>query len=187
MSDAAREMSEAEYLAWEEGQEVRHEFDGTRPVAMTGGTVNHELVRMNLTLALASALRGRPCRPFGPTSRMPTTRGRYRYPDVLVTCTPQSGRSRDITDPVVVFEIMSPTTSRSDRGVKLTEYLSIPSLRRYVLLEQDSAMATVISRADDHWRIDVPRGTEAAVPLPEIGIELALSDIYAGVELEPEE
>ena len=183
MNEALPAMTEAEYLAWEARQDVRHEFDGVRPVAMTGGTNRHERIQTNLKFALTGRLRGTPCEPFGPNSRVPTGHGRYRYPDALVTCTRPGDDLHDIPDPVVIFEIASETTAHTDRGPKLVEYRDLPSLVRYVMLEQSAAQATVITRKEDHWAIDVFRAGET-IALPEVGIELPIDDLYLGLDLD---
>ena len=119
MSQSLSPMSEAEYLAWSERQELTYEFDGVRPIAMNGGTIGHERVQRNLIAALTVRLRGRPCEPFGPNTRVPTGKGRYRFPDAVITCVPLDPAGRDVTDPVVIFEIMSDSTQKTDRGTKL--------------------------------------------------------------------
>ena len=170
-------MTEAEYLAWDDVQELKHEFDGLRPVAMVGATTDHDRIRGNLYFELNGRLRGGPCEPFGPDMRVPTGRGRYRYPDAVVTCTPVAGGSRDISAPVIIFEVLSESTYEADCGSKLVEYRSIPSLIRHVMLEQTVRMATVITRAGDIWSIDVLRSDETQT-LPELGIEIPLPYLY---------
>lgn len=110
-----------EFLAWEERQELRYEFDGFQPVAMTGGTLAHDRITFNLQKALDRRLAGKPCRPFGPNVKI-LSAGRVRYPDALVTCTPQDPRSTVTSEPVVVFEVVSDSTSRIDRIEKVREY-----------------------------------------------------------------
>ena len=97
-------MSLPQFLAWEERQELRHEFDGFQPVAMTGGTAAHDAIQMNLHAALVSRLRGRPCRPHGSDLKVEVV-GRVRYPDAFVVCTPVAPRQTVVTDPAVVFEV----------------------------------------------------------------------------------
>src|SRR5260370_42187058 len=99
-------MSLAEFLAWEERQELRYEFDGFRPVAMTGGTYEHDEITSNLRQALKDRLTGTPCRPCGPNMKI-IAAGRVRYPDVLVTCSPIPRGAKIIDNPVVVFEVVS--------------------------------------------------------------------------------
>ena len=115
-------MTSEEYLVWEERQEFKWEFDGLQPVAMNGGTWAHSTIQANIIWALKSRLRGKPCQPCGSDMRVPTMQGRYRYPDALVTCTPQPPETRDVTDPVVLFEVLSDSEAEADRTVKLNEY-----------------------------------------------------------------
>ena len=79
-------MTEAEYLVWEDRQDSPRGFNGFRPVAMNGGTIGHERIQGNLKLHHMLRLRGGPREVFGPTMRVPTGLGRYRYPDAVVTC-----------------------------------------------------------------------------------------------------
>lgn len=174
-------MTLAQFLAWEERQELRYEFDGFQPVAMTGGTAAHEIIGGTLRAILRDRLRGKPCRPWGPTIKIEVA-GRIRYPDAFVSCTPVPPDVTVIRDPVIVFEIVSPSTSRTDRIEKLREYQATPSIQRYVILEQDSVAAMVFSRLGSDW---IARAlTEGEVlQMPEIGIEIPLADIYADVPM----
>ncbi len=171
----------AEFLAWEEGQEARWEFDGFAPVAMTGGTARHEAIGTTLRSLLFNELRGKSCRVWGPTFKIEVN-GRIRYPDALVTCLPVAANQTVVTNPVVVFEVLSPSTSSTDRIVKLREYQATPSIQRYVILEQDIAAAMVLVRRGEDWLTSALTG-EDVLRMPEIGVELPLADIYAGTEL----
>lgn len=187
MSSAqAKPMTPAEFLAWEERQELKWEFDGTRPVAMNGGTVAHSFVQGNIIAALRPKLRGMACQVYGPDVRVPTGQGRYRYPDAVVTCSPTALDALEIVEPVVIFEVLSTSTSTNDRTTKLSEYLSLPSLRHYVMLEQDRAFATIITRTDTGWQL-TPAGPEDVIAMPEIGAELPLAELYDGLSFPPTE
>ncbi|MBN8900778.1 MAG: hypothetical protein BGO51_12515 [Rhodospirillales bacterium 69-11] len=184
MSSAVRKpMTVPEFLAWEERQETRFEFDGFAPVAMTGGTAAHELIGGTLRALLRQHLAGRPCRVFGPTMKVEVA-GRIRYPDAFVYCTPVARTETVITDPVVVFEVLSPGTSGTDRIEKLREYQATPSIQRYVILEQDAVAATAFERQGAFWDAR-PLMAADVLRMPEIGVELALAEIYADVDLEP--
>jgi Uma2 family endonuclease len=176
-------MTLAEFLLWEESQETRFEFDGWQPVAMTGGTDRHEAICGNLRALLHQQLRGKPCRARGPTLKVEVM-GRIRYPDAFVYCTEVPGSETVIRDPVVVFEVLSPGTSRIDRIEKLREYQATPSVQRYVILEQDSIAATVITRHGPDWVVQALIEADT-LALPEIAAELALADVYADVALPP--
>lgn len=177
-------MSLEHFLAWEERQELRHEFDGFQPVAMTGGTFEHDAVQLNLTRALGNRLQGKPCRIHGNSLKIEVM-GRIRYPDAFVTCGPVPRRSTVLREPVVIFEVLSRGTARTDRVVKNREYASTASVRRYVMLEQDAVAATVFERAGDDW-IGHILAEDAVLHMPEIGVELPLAEVYAGVDLTPD-
>ena len=176
-------MTPAEFLAWEAKQELRWEFDGFRPVAMTGGTVAHSVVQGNLITALNNRLRGKPCRPYGPDLKVEIG-SKYRYPDAFVSCTAVGGPSTVVTNPVVIFKVLSESTAKTDRTTKLMEYCSLPSVQRCVLLEQDQAFAMVITRTETGWSLEV-LNANATLAMPEIGIEIAMADLYEGLDLTP--
>ncbi len=182
MSSAVRQpMTIAEFLAWEERQELRFEFNGWEPVAMTGGTDRHEAIGGTLRTLLQGQLRGKPCRVRGPTLKIEVM-GRIRYPDAFVYCAPVSSSETVIREPVVVFEVVSPSTSRTDRIEKLREYQATPSIQRYVILEQESIAAIVFMRLGAGWDAR-PLTAGELLAMPEIDVTLPLSDIYADVEL----
>ena len=125
------------FLAWEERQELRYEFDGFQPVAMTGGTFTHAAIQRNLIMALGNRLRGKPCQALGSELKIAVA-GSIRYPDGFVVCTPVARDATVVTDPVVVFEVLSPSTSTTDSIVKNQEYRDTASIQRYIMLEQDT-------------------------------------------------
>jgi Uma2 family endonuclease len=140
-----------QFLDWAGAQEGRFEFDGIRPVAMTGGNAGHSRVITNIHAALRSRLRGTRCAYYGPDLGVQTIGSSVRYPDALVTCTKFPRTDRLAPDVRVVFQALSPTSGRTDRIEKLREYAAVPSIRRYVILETMSAGLLVLHRqhADD--------------------------------------
>lgn len=175
-------MTLPEFLAWEERQELRYEFDGFQPVAMTDGTLRHDRITFGLRRALDCALHGTPCRPAGPNMKILTAAGTARYPDGLITCVPIAPRATVVENPVVVFEVVSEGTSRTDRILKLREYQAVPSIRRYVILEQDAVAATVLERRGTDWIVQALTETDR-LAMPEAGIEMPLAEIYEGIEI----
>lgn len=174
-------MSLAEFLAWEERQELRYEFDGFQPVAMTGGTFEHDQITFNLRRALDSRLAGKPCRPCGPNVKI-IAAGKVRYPDVLVSCSPIARGTTVIDSPVVVFEVVSHDNQRTDRIEKVRDYQATPTIRRYVILEQTFTGATVFVRQGEDW-IATALAEGNTLLMPEIEIELPLDECYAGLDL----
>jgi Uma2 family endonuclease len=173
----------SEFLAWEERQELRHEFDGLRVIAMAGGTAAHAAIQRNLAVALHPRLRGRPCQFFGSDLKFLTAEGTVRYPDGIVVCAPVASKAKHVEHPTVVFEVLSPSTTDTDRIVKAREYEATPSVRRYVMLEQDSAAAVVYARAGESWTHEILLA-DSSLALPEIGLDFPLAELYEGVEFE---
>jgi Uma2 family endonuclease len=187
MSLAQRKpMMLAEFLEWEERQPLRYEFDGIGPVAMTGGTVGHSIIQGNLAIAVGGRLRGDPCRFYGGDLKFQVAEGHVRYPDGMVLCSPVDRTATVVQDPVVVFEVLSSSTTRSDRIVKAREYQATPSVQRYVMLEQDGVNATVYARSGGTWTHEI-LVADSILSLPEIGVELPLAELYEGIVFEADE
>ncbi len=178
-------MTIADFLAWEERQPVKHEFDGIAVTAMTGVTRAHSAIQGNLLAALIRRLRGKPGRAHGSDLKIEVA-GSIRYPDAFVACSDGSPQDRVVRDPVVIFEILSESTASLDHGRKNEEYRDTPSVRRYVILEQDAVRATVFAREDGRWVGSLHSGA-AVLDLPEIDIILPLAELYEGVALGEED
>jgi Uma2 family endonuclease len=176
----------AEFLEWEERQPLRYEFDGVGPVAMTGGTAGHAAVQRNLAIAVGGRLRGKPCRFYGSDLKFQVAEGHVRYPDGMVVCRPVDRTATVVYDPVIVFEVLSPSTGRDDRIVKAREYQATPSVQRYVMLEQDAVGATVYARSGNAWTHEI-LVADSILALPEIAVSLPLAELYEGVVFEAEQ
>jgi Uma2 family endonuclease len=174
-------MTAAEFLEWEERQELRYEFDGVEPVAMTGGSVGHATIQANLAIALGGKLRGTPCRFYGSDLKVQLANDHIRYPDGMIARSPADRTAKVVRDPVVIFEVLSPSTAAQDRIVKAREYQATPSVQRYVMLEQDRVGATVHVRAQDRWSVLVLKD-EDMLAMPEIGLSIPLAEFYEGLE-----
>lgn len=178
-------MTLADFLDWEARQEGKWEFDGTAPVAMAGGSVAHAAIGRNLAISVGGRLRARggPCDFFGSDLKLVLAET-SRYPDGMVVCAPLDARASSASEPTVVFEVLSPSTAETDRVAKAREYRDTPSVRRYVMLEQGRAAATVYARdADDPARWSVTLLFEGdALALPEAGIEVPMAELYLGLD-----
>jgi Uma2 family endonuclease len=181
MSMAQRKpMTLDAFLAWEREQELKYEFDGFGPVAMTGGTLAHSAIATQLAIALAGRLK-RPCQFYRGDVKI-LVANRVRYPDGAVTCSAVDWESDILPEPVVVFEVLSKSTASTDRVAKNAEYAATASIKRYVMLEQDRIAATVFSRDTGAWLGKLLQSDDV-LAMPEIGIELPLRDVYAGIDL----
>jgi Uma2 family endonuclease len=121
-------------------------------------------------------LRGKPCQPHGSELKIEVV-GRIRHPDAFVICTPKTNTEKVITDPVVIFEILSDGSGHKDRITKNEEYRPTPSVQRYVMLEQDEPAAPVFAREGERWAGTLLTGN-AILAMPEIGIEVPLAEFY---------
>ena len=185
-------MTRDEFFAWADAyaDDRKYEFDGVRPVPMTGGTRNHGRMQRNILLALTRRLDGGEYEALGSDAGITTIGDAVRYPDALVTCTKGPGTDRLIPGVVVVFEVLSPTSGQNDRIDKLREYRAVPSILCYVILEYAGAGLTVFRRASgtEGWTATALL-TDDILQMPEIGIRVPVAEFYAGVNLtdpEPE-
>jgi Uma2 family endonuclease len=186
MSGAAvQTMSLDEFLAWEREQPDRWEFDAGATTMMTGGSLDHGTIAGNLHAELRQHLRGTRCRAFaGDNKVLPAGRDRGYYPDVSVTCSPISdGKDDVVPDPVLVIEVVSPSTENRDRGIKKFSYFATPSIQQYAIVEQDTLRIDLYTRDGARWTNTVIEGLDAILPLTSIGMDLPLRLIYEGTSL----
>lgn len=181
-----------EYLARERVAEYKSEFYNGEIFAMTGGTPTHNLVSVNISSRLRAGLRGSGCRPFSSDQRIRIpANGLSTYPDVTVVCGELQLDDRDkdaITNPIVVFEVLSKSTERYDRGRKFDLYRELDSLKEYVLVSQSEAQVERFLRQDDgNWLLTILKGADAVLEFASINVSLTLSEIYEDVEFHPEE
>ncbi len=181
-------VSVTDYLAGERQAKRKHEFVDGVVYTMAGATVQHNRIASNATVALGSQLRDKRCEVFNSDMkiRVRLSRGtRFYYPDVHVVC--QTGTPSDVFHdaPVVIVEVISESTRRTDEFEKREAYLTIDSLSVYILVETSAPSALVYRRADSGFEREVYAGLDAIIPLPEIESELAISEIYRNVEFVP--
>jgi Uma2 family endonuclease len=179
-------VSVEDYLVAELASPVKHEYLGGVVYAMSGGRNRHNQIATNALVSLGGQLRGQLCRPFNSDTkiriRLPNHL-RFYYPDLSVVCRPNSPEETFQDDPVVVMEVLSKSTRRVDEGEKKEAYLAIPSLCAYLLVEQESPKVVRFRRTDQGFSRQVFRGLDSLIPLPEIGANLPLAELYDGIEM----
>ena len=175
-----------EYLDMQARSEERLMFWDGEIFAMAGGTIQHGAIQTNLVALLWTALRGQPCRPFVGDQRLRALDSeRVVYADGAVVCGPPVPHSDDattLTNPVVVFEVLSKSTEAFDRGDKFVYYRGFPSMRSVVFIAQRTRRAEVYHR-DEHglWRLR-DLGPTDELDLPEVGVRIPLSALYEGID-----
>jgi Uma2 family endonuclease len=172
-------LSEEEYLANEQVSEIRHEFVDGQIYAMAGAGYNHNCISANVSSSFINHLRGTPCATF--IADMKVRLGKdYVYPDVLVDCGKMSGDDIFANSPVIIVEVLSPSTRKTDTTTKLIRYLNLPSLQEYVLIEQDFVSVQVLRRSQP-WQPDYFYLGDT-VTFASIGLTLKVEDIYDRVD-----
>ena len=175
-------MTREEFFTWAEGREERYEFDGFQPVAMTGGSGNHARIVGNINFQLKLRLGDGPCEALASDAGVATSSVRTRYPDGLVTCTGFDGNDRVVPNPVIVFEVLSASSIKTDRHDKVGEYHDVPSIKRYIIVEQNFIGLNMLWRQNDHdpWNVVTLKEGDI-LQLPEIGVEIPVVDLYTRV------
>jgi Uma2 family endonuclease len=182
-------FSLAEYFAQEQQADHRSEFYQGAIFAMAGGTATHNLIALTVAASLRSALRGKQCKAFMADMRLLVKRRQlYTYPDVMVVCGSLQyapGRNDTVTNPVLIVEVLSPSTEAYDRGKKFEFYRTIDSLQEYILV--DPARMYVERHRPlglGRWEMTAFENPDDVLALTSVGVDLTLAGIYEGVELE---
>ena len=181
-STAEKLMSLEEFLAWEREQPERYEYAGGVITMMTGGSLDHSTIASNLWTALRDRLRGSACRAFRGDTKV-IANNSIRYPDLSVTCSLVRGNEDVVLEPVLVVEVVSPSTEREDRGRKKFDYFATPSIQQYAIIEQEARRIDLYTRADDSWTNKIVEG-DIVLKLSSIGVEISLDTIYEDTELD---
>ncbi len=172
-------MTETEYLESEQTSDTKHEYIDGQTYAMAGAGSNHNRIAVNVAGEFRNHLKGTPCETF--MADMKVRLGHdYVYPDVMVDCNPQKTDNYFADSPVVIVEVLSKSTRKTDTTVKLIRYINLPSLQEYVLIEQDIVSVQVLRKSND-WKTEYYYLGDM-VSFSSIGLSLAVEEIYDRVE-----
>ncbi len=185
MGIAARQrlVSEREYLEAERSSDVRHEYVDGVLFAMGGASREHGLISANLVAAIRPHLRGSGCRVTASDMKVRLADGRrYYYPDIVVSCTDRRDEPDRYTEtrPVLIVEILSPTTAATDRREKLLVYQSLPALTDYLIVSQESESAELYTRDAEGWTHAAFSSGET-IELGSIGLALGIDSVFEDV------
>ena len=177
-------MTEAEYLEFERESDIRHEFVNGNIVAMSGASNNHIVIVGNLQTTLNVQLKDSDCLVMASDLRVKVdSKKTYRYPDLTVVCDKPvmvgDENPKSLENPIVLFEVLSPSTASIDQIQKRDEYFEVPSLEEYLLVSQDAPrIAHYLRQPDDSWIYRQVSGLGRSLDLPSIGCTLMLSEVY---------
>ncbi|MDB9433430.1 Uma2 family endonuclease [Microcystis aeruginosa] len=182
-----KNLSLEEYRNLETIAEVKHEYHDGEIIEMTGGSINHNSILINLIVLLKLALRGTNYRLQSSDLRLWIPQyNRGLYPDLMIIAGEplfSDNRNDEILNPCVIIEVLSPSTSGYDRGDKFRYYRSIPQLNQYLLVSQGEILIESYSKtSENNWLLQEYTQARGIISLDSLGISLNLVDIYEGVD-----
>jgi len=184
-------LSPQEYLHWEAEQPIRSGYIDGHIYAMTGGTIPHNQLAVNLLALLKPHLRGKHCKVLGGDAKVGVTDlGPFHYPDVSVTCDDRDRTARDyIRYPCLLVEVLSESTEAFDRGRKFQHYRRIDTLREYVLISQDQKSVECYRLNQQgrwelfHYTCDAEAAETTQIELTSVGLTFSFDQLYEDVNL----
>ena len=183
---AIKPMTLDEFLRWDDGTETHYELIGGFPVAMAPPAEAHRILAMRLGSRIDAALsKRRPCNAQIEAGVIRADRAdTYFEADIAATCEGNEAGRQAVKDPFLIVEILSPSTERLDRRVKLPAYRQIATVQEIVLIASDGLYAELHRRAGGQWISEILRVREAAIALTSVGIEVPMSDLYEGIAID---
>jgi Uma2 family endonuclease len=183
-----KKYSIEEYLEMEEASQEKHEYYQGEIFAMSGPKVPHNIIAGNIYFGLRQQLKGKSCQPFTSDQRIHVEKNTlFTYPDISVVCGEIETRNNDdwnILNPIVLIEVLSPSTKNYDRGQKFKLYRDIPSLKEYILIDSESInIEAFYINEHGNWELVEFKSMEGILSMKSIQVSLELSAIYEGTKL----
>ena len=179
--------SAEEYLALDRAADYKSEYVAGEIFDMVGATPRHVLIASNMAGELRNRLRDTDCQVYSADLRIQADANNvYHYPDVVVVCgRPEymDGRRDTVTNPLIIIEVLSPTTRNYDRGDKFAHYRRLESLREYILIDQEPCHVEHFVRIESGWEFSEMDDCQGSLVVPTLGIFIPLLEIYAKLEL----
>jgi Uma2 family endonuclease len=182
---AIKPMTLDEFFRWDDGSETHYELIGGFAVAMAPPAEGHSILTVRLVTRIDGGLSGRrPCRAQIEAGVIrPERADTYFVADIAATCAPIEPGRQAIKDPFLIVEILSPSTERHDRRIKLPVYRQIASVQEILFVASDGLYAELHRRSGEQWITDILRGADARLALASVGIEIPLAELYEGIAL----
>lgn len=181
-------ISPEEYLEMERASEEKHEYYDGYVVAMSGAGLKHNQITANLNVEIGSYLKGKKCQLLLSDMRIASpNRDSYLYPDASIVCGEallEDDKFDTLLNPVVIFEVWSPSTKRNDRGYKLSYYQNIPSMKEYIMIDASRRFAQIVRKEPNgSWRFEDIVEESAQMHIQTIQLELSFDDLYRNTGL----
>ncbi|MDX2212732.1 MAG: Uma2 family endonuclease [Oculatellaceae cyanobacterium bins.114] len=180
-----RRLTPQEYFEWEAQQELRYEYFDGEVFAMTGGSLPHGRIGLNVSSLLKSHVRGKGCIVLNSDCKVGISeKGPFTYPDASVSCDQRDRTAEDfIRFPCLIVEVLSPGTEAYDRGGKFALYRRLESLQEYVLVGSETKIVEVFRRNQQGTWVFVPYGESDEIELTSVGLTIPMAAIYEDVIL----
>jgi Uma2 family endonuclease len=180
---AIKPMTLDEFLRWDDGTETHYELVGGFPVAMAPPAEVHRALAVRLVTRIDGALSSRrPCNAQIEAGVIrPDRADTYFEADIAASCAPIEVGRQAIKDPFLIVEILSPSTERHDRRIKLPAYRRIETVQEILLVASDERYAELHRRAGAQWLTEILRGGESRLTLASVGVEIPMSELYDGI------
>ncbi len=182
---AIKPMTLDDFLRWDDGTETHYELIGGFPVAMAPPAEAHRILSMRLGSRIDAALAGRrPCNAQLEAGVIrPDRADTYFEADIAATCEGNEVGRQAIKDPFLIVEILSPSTERHDRRIKLPVYRQIATVQEILFIASDGLYAELHRKSGEQWITEILRGADARLALTSVGIEISLAELYEGIAL----
>ncbi len=183
---ATKEWTEAEYLKFEENSKNRHEFMDGEIISMAGATRKHNLLTSNISTELSLQLRKTDCEVYSSDFKVKVREGHNVYPDVAVACDEIITSNNDLIlhNPLIIFEVLSKSTEKRDRGEKAEDYFRMESLTDYILVSQTRVRVEHFSRqTNNEWTLKIYETLDDNLELDSIKCRIPLDLIYLKIKL----
>ena len=178
-------ISVEDYLEGEEISEIKYEYIEGVVYAMAGTSQNHSRITGNTFNALFNYLRNSPCETYSENIKVCTHEEVFYYPDILVTCEGEFKNKYYCEEPILIIEIISPSTAQIDRREKLRAYQQMPSVQEYVIVEQEKISVEIHRRQPDgRWITYFFTRTDTEFTLESVDLTLELAEVYRRVVFE---
>jgi Uma2 family endonuclease len=186
MAEAAfKGMTVAEFLDWEDGTDTRYELVNGFVVALAPPAPPHGRLAARLAGAIDAALRSHPPRAVQSEAGIvrPDRDDTCYVADLAVTCEPLRAEDRLIREPVLIVEILSPSTAAFDRQTKVVDYRRIPSVQKILPIDSATVFAEILRREGDRWVTEIVQGLGATLSLSSVSLSISMADLYQGIPL----
>jgi Uma2 family endonuclease len=171
-------ISVEDYLALEATSEIKHEYVNGYVYAMSGGTIDHDLIANNVRAVIDAHLGNGPCLVLGPDVRLRVSPTIYYYPDAIVTCTPLSGTDVEVIAPRLIVEVLSDSTEANDRGDKFANYQTLATFEEYLLVNSRRRAVERFRRTDRELWLYQRYDADATVTLETLELSCPVALFY---------